>query len=325
VPGVVHGGSLLTPIVSSQVLWMGLLTLLVIALGIDLWVHRRPRRVGVAEAAWWTAGWVALGLGCSLAIWLLLGSNAFLQFLASYAVEWSLSVDNVFVFVVIVASLAVPVRLRYVVLFFGSLGAIVLRLTFILAGTALLHRFEWLTYVFGVALLFAAWRFMREPLSEEPEQATEPGTSRLLRRVLPLSPTYDGSRLTTVANGRRLATPLLLALLLIAVTDLVFATDSVPAVFGMTRDPFLAFGSNALAVIGLRSTYFLLETLMFRFRYLKPALVMLLAFIGLKMLYDPFPLPDVPVVLSLAAIVAILGSAAVASWMVPPPQPLRNR
>lgn len=302
-------------LVSEQMLWTGLLAVLGICLATDLWVHRRPRQVALPEAARWTAAWIALGLVSALAIWLLRGSGAFMQFLASYAVEWSLSVDNVFVFIVLVASLAVPVPLRYTVLFFGSLGAIVLRLTFILAGTALLHRFEWLTYVFGVILLFAAWRFLRQPAGAA--EPGEPGTWRLLRRWLPVSGAYDGARLTTVAAGRRVATPLLLALLLIAITDLVFAMDSLPAVFAMTRDPLIAFASNALAVIGLRSIYFLLEGVMHRFRYLKPALVLLLAFIGLKMIYDPFPFPDVPVALSLLAIVAILGVAAIASWMIP--------
>jgi tellurite resistance protein TerC len=312
----------LTPIVSAQVLWIALLILLAICLAIDLWVHRRPRRVSTTEAATWTAIWVGLGLTCGLAIWALLGSHAFLQFMASYAVEWSLSVDNVFVFVVIVTSVAVPPRLRYAVLFFGSLGAIVLRLTFILAGIALLDRFQWLTYVFGTALLFAAWRFLREPAGDGADEAAEPFTSRLLRRWMPLSRSYDGGRLTTVVRGRRLATPLLLALLLIATTDLVFATDSIPAVFAMTRDPFLAFASNALAVIGLRSIYFLLEAMMTRLRYLKPALVLLLCFIGLKMIYDPFPLPDVPVMLSLLTIASILGGGALASWMLPGPRPV---
>ena len=305
----------MTPSVSAQVLWVGLLSLLGLCLAVDLWVHRKPRRISAAEAARWTLGWVGVGLACAVAVFLLLGSDAFLQFLASYAVEWSLSVDNVFVFIVIVSSLVVPTRLRYVVLFFGSLGAIVLRLAFILAGTALLDRFEWLTYVFAGALLFAAWRFFREPLGDENGETEEPGTGRLLRRLLPMSSSYDGARLTTVEGGRRLATPFLLALLLIAVTDLVFATDSIPAVFAMTRDPLLAFGSNALAVIGLRSIYFLLESVMQRFRYLKPALVLLLTLIGVKMLVDPFL--DIPVAVSLGAIAAILGTAALASWIVP--------
>jgi tellurite resistance protein TerC len=315
----------LTPIVDVHVLWVGLVAVLAVCLGIDLWVHRHPRRVPVASAARWTAAWVAVGLLCALVVWLLAGSDAFLQFVASYTVEWSLSVDNVFVFVVIVAGLAVPARLRYRVLFFGSLGAILLRLTFILAGTALLDRFEWLTYVFGGLLLLAAWRFLREPAAEDGEELAEPAIGRFLRRWLPVARAYDGTRLTTVVSGRRLATPLLLALLLIAVTDLVFATDSIPAVFAMTRDPFIAFGSNALAVVGLRSIYFLLEAAMQRFRYLKPALVLLLTFIGLKMIYDPFPLPDVPVALSLVTIVAILGTAALASWIRPLPRPVPQK
>ncbi len=306
--------------ISTQVLWVGLLVLLVVCLAVDLWIHRKPRDIGLAEAARWTGIWVGLALACSGVIWVVRGPEPFLQFVASYAVEWSLSVDNVFVFVMLISSLAVPGRLRYRVLFLGSAGAIVLRLTFILAGSALLHRFDWLSYVFATLLLVAAVRFLREPVAEVPERPGDSGIASLIRRWIPVSGLYDGSRLTTVVGGRRLATPLMLALLLVAVTDLVFATDSIPAVFAMTRDPFIAVASNALAVIGLRSIYFLLESLMMRFRYLKPALVTLLVFIGLKMLYDTLPVPDVPVLLSLIFILVTLGAAALASWMLPVPE-----
>ena len=293
------------PIVSPRLLWAGLFVVLAVCLTVDLWAHRRPVRVALRDAAVWTAIWVGVALSCAVAILLLLGRESFVQFLASYTVEWSLSVDNVFVFVVLVASLAVPERHRYRVLFFGSLGAIVLRLVFILAGSALLAHFEWLTYVFGALLLVAAVRFLREPAGEEADGPAEPGAMvRFASRWLPVT-----------------SSPLLLPLALVAVTDVVFATDSIPAVFAMTRDPFLAFASNALAVVGLRSIYFLLEAALPRFRYLKPALVTLLTFIGLKMLVDPLVDPDLPVAVSLVVMVAVLGTAALASWVLPERRP----
>jgi tellurite resistance protein TerC len=289
------------PIVSPRLLWTGLFVVLAVCLAVDLWAHRRPVRVGLRDAAIWTAVWVGVAMTGAVAILVQLGRESFVQFLASYTAEWSLSVDNVFVFVVLLAGLAVPERLRFRVLFFGSLGAVGLRLVFIMAGSALLARFGWVTYVFGALLLVAAFRFLREPAGDEPDGMAEPGMLvRLARRYLPGA-----------------SSPLLLPLALVAVTDVVFATDSIPAVFAMTRDPFLAFASNALAVVGLRSIYFLLEAALPRFRYLKPALVTLLTFIGLKMLIDPLVDQDLPVAVSLVVMVAVLGTAALASWVLP--------
>lgn len=308
----------MAPTVSPLFLWIGLVLLIGSCLAVDLFLHRKPRHVPLAEAARWTGVWVGLAALTGVAIWLLLGGHAALQFAASYAVEWSLSVDNVFVFVLLIGSLAVPPGLRYRVLFLGSLGAILLRLTFILAGSALINRFDWVQYVFGAILLLAAFRFLREPASDGSEEWGESGLTKLVRRWLPVSGTYDGGRLTTLLEGgRRVATPFLLALVLVAITDLVFAVDSVPAVFAMTRDPFIAVASNALAVIGLRTIYFLLEGVMLHFRFLKPALVALLTFIALKMLVVPIFDFEVPLLISLAAIVLTLGTAAVASWVLP--------
>jgi predicted tellurium resistance membrane protein TerC len=285
--------------VDPHLLWGGFLALLACCLAIDLHAHRRPRELGLGDALRWTAVWVGLAAVCAAAVWLLKGSELFMQFLAAYSVEWSLSVDNVLVFAALIAGLAVPARHRYAVLFFGSLGAIVLRLGFLLAGSALLGQFGWLTYFFGAFLLVAAVRILREPSAGgQPRAAAEPpATPRLLSR-LPVP-------------------PLVLTALAVAVTDLMFATDSVPAVLGMTRDPFIAFASNAMAVVGLRSVYYLLEAAVLRFRYLKPALVTLLAFVGIKMLIDPLVPGDVPPAMSLGAILVILGVAALASWLLP--------
>ena len=284
--------------VDSHLLWGGFLALLACCLAIDLRAHRRPRELGLGDALRWTAVWVGLAVLCAAAVWLLEGSELFMQFLAAYSVEWSLSVDNVLVFAALIAGLALPARHRYAVLFFGSLGAIVLRLAFLLAGSALLGQFGWLTYFFGAFLLVAAVRILREPSAGGQQKAAEPpATPRLLSR-LPVP-------------------PLVLTALAVAVTDLMFATDSVPAVLGMTRDPFIAFASNAMAVVGLRSVYYLLEAAVLRFRYLKPALVTLLAFVGIKMLVDPLVPGDVPPAMSLGAILGILGVAALASWLLP--------
>jgi len=312
--------------VDSHLLWGGFLALLACCLAIDLRAHRRPRELGLGDALRWTAVWVGLAVLCAAAVWLLEGSELFMQFLAAYSVEWSLSVDNVLVFAALIAGLAVPARHRYAVLFFGSLGAIValttgdasadtgrhgppapapdagpggvLQLGALLAGSALLGQFGWLTYFFGAFLLVAAVRILREPSAGGQQKAAEPpATPRLLSR-LPVP-------------------PLVLTALAVAVTDLMFATDSVPAVLGMTRDPFIAFASNAMAVVGLRSVYYLLEAAVLRFRYLKPALVTLLAFVGIKMLVDPLVPGDVPPAMSLGAILGILGVAALASWLLP--------
>jgi len=284
--------------VGQHLLWGGFVAVLVVGLAVDLRAHRRQRDVVIADAVRWTAIWVGLALVCAAALWPLLGLQASLQFLAGYSVEWSLSVDNVLVFAALLGGLAVPARRRYVVLFYGSLGAIVLRLAFILAGSALLGRFGWLTYFFGAFLLVAAVRLVRDPAAgAEPEAG--------LPRQLP-------------AFLRRLpASPLLITAAAVAGTDLAFATDSIPAVLGMTHDPFIAFASNAMAVLGLRSMYFVLEAAALRFRYLKPALVAILAFVGGKMLIDPLIPGDVPVALSLGVILTVLAIAVVASWLRP--------
>lgn len=293
-------------------LWIALSAVLVLGLAADLWFHRRPRAVPVREAAVWTAAWTALGLGFGALVFAVLGPGAGVQYLTGYALEWSLSLDNVFVFVVVLASLAVPEEYRHRALLVGALGSVVLRLGFILGGVALLHAFEWLLLVFGAFLLVAAARFLRH--RTRPAVGAEEGrVVRLLRRVMPVARQGDGGRLLTHEDRRLEATPLLWAMLLLVGADVVFAVDSVPAILGVTRDPFLAFASNALAVLGLRSLYFLLQGAMDRFRYLRPALAALLAWIGVKILVSPFL--EVPAAVSLAAIVVILGAGVGASLL----------
>jgi tellurite resistance protein TerC len=295
-------------------LWSGLVVVLAVGLATDMWAHRRPRVMPLADAIGWSVGWVGLAGACAGAVWLLMGPSASLQFVAAYAIEWSLSADNVLAFLVVITALSVPPGYRHRVLFLGSLGAIALRLTFILAGGTLLARAVWMTYVFGALVLFAAARIALEPADGDADD-TEPRTIRLLRRWLPVSSAYSGWRLTAVVAGRRMATPLLLALVVVAVTDLMLAMDSIPAIFALTRDTFIASASNALAVLGLRSLYFVLEGTISRFRFLKPALVLLLVLISAEMMVAP--LLGVPVALTLAGIVVIIATAALASWVAP--------
>ena len=288
----------MTPGIGPPLLWGGFLALLAAGLAVDLVAHRRPRDLALGEAVRWTAGWVAAAMACAGAVWLLRGGQASLQFLAAYSVEWALSMDNVLVFAALIAGLAVPARQRYLVLFAGSLGAIVLRLAFLVAGSALLGRFAWLTYVFGALLLVLSGRMaLQSTGGAGPPAGGLAGSLRARPRL------------------RRLAPPLVAAALLVTVADVVFATDSIPAVLAMTRDPLVAFGSNAMAVLGLRSLYFVVQDLMGRLRYLRPALALLLVLAAGRMIAAPFV--DVPIVLSLVATVGIPSAAAAASLLSP--------
>jgi tellurite resistance protein TerC len=262
---------------------------------------------GLRAAAVESALWLGAALAFGGVLWLWRGPAAGGQYLAGYLLERALSMDNIFVFVLLFASMQVPAALQRRILFLGVVGALVLRGVFIAAGGALIDRVSWIFYVFGALVLLAGARMFR---------AGE-GTSgnnlavRALRRVLPVSERYDGGRLITRMSGRAMATPLLVALVAIAVTDVVFALDSIPAVFGVTRDLFIVFTSNAFAVLGLRALYFLLAGSAERFVYLKPGIALLLVFIGVKMLlYD---VVHMPVWVSLVVIAVVAGGAVAAS------------
>lgn len=295
--------------------WAGFLGFLGAVLALDLLVlHREAHEVPFKEALTWTGVWVALAaaFGVLLLVWR--GGELAGEYTAGYLIEWSLSVDNVFVFVLIFSHFAVPKAYQHRVLFWGVLGAIVLRLSFILGGSALLHRFHWVIYVFGGLLVFTAIRFLAE--REKERSLEESVVLRAVRKVIPLTEKFEGQRLLLRRDSRLLATPLLAVLILIEATDVVFAIDSVPAVFSITRDAFIAFTSNAMAILGLRSLYFVLARAVGQFRYLKPALAAILAFVGVKMLTSE--LFEIPVVLSLAVIASILGAGIAASILRPP-------
>jgi tellurite resistance protein TerC len=290
--------------------WVAFLGFLGTILSVDLLVlNRQAHEVPFREAMAWTAAWVALAAAFGAAVWLWRGGGLAGEYSAGYLIEWSLSVDNVFVFVLIFTHFAVPKAYQHRVLFWGVLGAITLRLSFILGGSALLHRFHWVIYVFGGLLVFTAVRLMVE--RERQRSLEESVVLKLLRRVVPITETFEGQRLVLRRDGRLLATPLLAVLVLIEATDIVFAIDSVPAVFSVTRDAFVAFTSNAMAILGLRSLYFVLAGAVGRFRYLKPALAAILAFVGAKMLASE--VVEIPVAVSLALIAGILSIGVAAS------------
>ena len=293
----------------AAVTWAWIITLAVIGvlIAVDLLFSRWAGGGGLRAAAVLSGLWVAAGLAFGAALWLWRGQHTAGEYLAGYLLEKALSIDNIFVFVLLFSSLAVPPALQRRVLYLGVVGALVLRAGFITAGGALIEHFSWIFYVFGAMVLLAGVRMLRADDSA-------PGTSvivRGLRRLLPVSDGYDGSRFLTRSSGRLMATPLLLALIAIEAADVVFALDSIPAVFGVTRDLFVVFTSNAFAVLGLRALYFLLAGSMERFPYLRQGLAVLLVFIGAKMLVSPFV--HLPVALSLAVIVAVVGGAIAAS------------
>ena len=289
-------------------MWAWAVTLAVIAVLIvaDLILTRGPES-SLRAAAIESALWLGAALAFGAVLWLWRGPATGSQYLAGYLLERALSVDNVFVFVLLFVSMRIPAELQKRILFLGVVGALVLRGVFIAAGGALIESVSWIFYVFGAMVLLAGARMFRAGEGGSGDNLAVRG----LRRVLPVTEHYDGGRLLTRVSGRAMATPLLVALVAIAVTDVVFALDSIPAVFGVTRDLFVVFTSNAFAVLGLRALYFLLAGSADRFVYLKPGIALLLVFIGVKMLlYD---VVHMPVWVSLVVIAVVAGGAIGAS------------
>jgi tellurite resistance protein TerC len=302
--------------------WAGFLAGIVALLAIDLlWFHRRAHEVRTREALVWSAFYVGVGLAFAAVVGGTLGGGRAAEYLAAYVVEWSLSVDNIFVFVVLLSQFAVPPELQQRVLQWGVLGAVVLRLGFIIAGAGVLHAFEWAVYVFGALLLVTAVRLVTG--GGHDVSFRDGRTVRALSRVIPLTDGYRGGRFLVREGGRAAATPLLAVLVLIVVADVVFAVDSIPAVFGITRDAFVAFTSNALAVMGLRPLYFVLADAVRRFRFLRASLAAVLAFVGAKMMIHEAL--AIPTAVSLAVVVLVMGAGVAASWRWPGPARAERR
>ena len=279
-------------------------------LALDLGVfNRRPHLITFREAGWWSAFWVALSLVFNLGIFLRYGPESALQFFTSYLLEKSLSADNIFIFAVIFGSMGVLAEYQHRVLFWGVLGAIIMRGSFILAGIQLVRHSHAVLYVFAVFLLFTGLRLL---LSKE--RKYDPGRSvalRLARKLFPISDHDEGGRFFTRSEGRLLATPLFLVLIVIEVVDIAFAVDSIPAIFAVTQNAFIIYSSNILAILGLRSMYFLLARAITRFRYLHSGLALILIFIGAKMLLAYWV--RVPTGIALLGILVILGTSILAS------------
>ena len=276
-------------------------------LTIDLLASRRGS--GVSRAVLVSAAWVGAGIAFGLMVALWQGGDAGQEYFAAYLIEKALSVDNLFIFAVLFRAFAVPAASQHRVLFFGVIGALVLRGGFITAGAALIHQLSWAFYIFGAVLLVAAIRMARGG-----PQAASPGGGfvlRGLRKIMPVTEDYDGMRFVTRRAGKLAATPLLVALIAIETTDVIFAIDSIPAAFGVTTDVFIVFTSNAFAILGLRALYFVLAGAMERFAYLSQGLAVLLAFIGAKMIFSP--VLHLPTVVSLGGVIVIIASAILLS------------
>ena len=293
--------------------WIGFNAFVLAMLAADLGIfHRRAHEIRMREALLWSGLWVALALIFAAGLWHIQGRQAGLEFVAGWLIEKSLSVDNLFVFVLIFSLWQVPREYQHRVLFWGVLGALAMRAAMIFAGVALLERFEWIIYPFGAFLLVLAFRMLAMRDTAVPKATM---LERLVRRVMPVTPDYHGPRLVVrlPRHGRlRLyATPLLIVLVAVETTDLIFALDSIPAIFAVTRDPFIVYTSNIFAILGLRSLYFLVAGLVHQFSYLKPGVAIVLVFVGLKMLLSQ--VYHVPVEISLGVIVSVLTGSILAS------------
>jgi tellurite resistance protein TerC len=301
--------------VSDQVwLWGAFNAFVVAMLAVDLFVfHREAHEVRAREAAAWSVAWVTLALLFGGGVYLWMGRAAGLEYFTGYVIEKALSVDNVFVFVLIFSTFRVPAKYQHRILFWGVLGALVMRGVMIAAGAYLIEQFHWMLYVFGAFLVFTGIR-MATHVEHDFDLTSNP-VLRLVRRLVPITPEYHGQKFfVRVAQGgvsRVAATPLFVVLALVETTDLIFAVDSIPAIFAVTQDPFVVYSSNVFAILGLRALYFLLADVIQRFHYLKAGLSVVLVFVGVKMLIaDIFA---VPIGVSLAIIVSVLAAATVAS------------
>jgi tellurite resistance protein TerC len=296
--------------VGSPLLWLGFIAFVLAMLAVDLLVfHRRAHEVRIREALVWSVVWISLSLLFCVGVYFGFGADRALEFLAGYVVEKALSIDNLFVFAVVMSTFAVPPALQHRLLFWGIVSALVLRAAFIIVGAEVLQHFHWVIYLFGAFLVFTGVKLIVKRDAE-----VNPKKNPLvdgLRRVVPTVDGYRGTRFTVRENGRLHATTLLLALVAIETTDIIFAVDSIPAIFGITSDPFIVFTSNIFAILGLRALYFVLAGMLDKFRFLNVGLALVLCFVGTKMLIAG--VYKVPIGASLGVVAALIGGSIVAS------------
>ena len=304
--------------VGTPALWAGFIAFVLALLALDLGVfHRNAHEVTLKEAGIWSAIWISLALAFNGLVVHWFGPERGLEFLTGYLIEKALAVDNIFVFYAIFGYFAVPAIYQHRVLFWGVLGALAMRAIFIFAGAALLAKFHWVLYVFGAILIFTAIKLF--VVADEGVHPERNPVYRLFRRFLPTVSDYHGSKFTIVKDGKRYATPLLVVLVLIEWTDVVFAVDSIPAIFAVTNDPFIVFTSNIFAILGLRSLFFLLQGVIGRFHLLKPALAAVLLFVGSKMLL--LDLYKIPIGASLGVVAGLIALGVVGSLLIPAKPP----
>jgi len=300
--------------IASPYLWTLFSVFVLGMLALDLGVfNRKAHEVHYKEALAWSAVWVALSLAFNWWIYRQYGSDKALEFLTGYLIEKALSVDNIFVFVVLFSSFAVPKEFQHRVLFWGVFGAIIMRAIFIGLGAALVSRFDWIMYVFGAVLIYTGFKLMKEG-EAEPHPERNP-IYKLARRLFPAVPEYHGKHFFVVKDGRRFATPLLLVLIAIEATDVVFAVDSIPAIFAISTDPFIVYTSNIFAILGLRAMYFLLAGIIDKFYALKYGLAIVLLFVGVKMILADWL--HVPIGISLGVIAGVLALSVLVSVIRP--------
>jgi tellurite resistance protein TerC len=299
---------------TSIYFWIGFHVFVFIMLALDLGVfHKHTHKVPVKEAVIWSAVWVTLALLFNLFVFFEFGKTQALEFLTAYVIEYSLSVDNIFVFILIFSYFAVKSQYQHKILFWGILGALIMRGLFIFAGVALINRFHWIVIIFGGFLVFTGIRMLFQKETEvDPEKNA---IVRFFKKFLPVSHTLYDDKLFIRQNNRLYATPLFLVLLIIESSDLIFAVDSIPAILAISKDTFIVYTSNILAILGLRSLYFAIAGMMGYFRYLKIGLAFVLSFVGLKMLAAYFHF-EIPIVSSLVIIISILLISILASVLI---------
>ncbi|MBL8911608.1 MAG: TerC family protein [Archangium sp.] len=304
-----------TASIGSPALWAGFIGFVLVMLGLDLGLfHRKAHVVSLKEALGWSVVWVVLAGLFATGLWWFHGSDRALEFTAGFVIEKALAVDNLFVFAVVFSTFAVPVVQQHRVLFWGIIGALVMRATFIFAGSALLSHFHWTMYVFGGVLVLTGLKLLfQKEATPDPEKSF---AVRWLRKLLPVAPASSNGTFFERRQGALFITPLFLALVTVEVTDLIFAVDSIPAIFAVTSDPFIVFTSNIFAILGLRSLYFVLADLISRFSLLKYGLAVVLLFVGAKMLL--MGVVKIPIVASLLVIVSILGVSVLLSILKKP-------
>ncbi len=290
--------------------WVALLVIVLVMLAIDLFMHKSAHVIAVKEAAIWSGIWVGVSVIVGIIIWFYYGSEFGLQFFTGYVIEKSLSVDNVFVWALIFSFFAVPARYQHRVLFYGVLGALVFRAIFIAAGAVMIASASWVLYIFGAFLVFTGIKMLLQ--RDEHFDVSESKTLKVFRKFVKSTDEFDGQKFFTRRNGVLLATPLLAVLVVVEVTDIIFAVDSIPAIFAVTQEPFLVFSSNALAILGLRAMYFLLADLIHRFIYLKLGLSLVLIWVGVKMIIG-HAFFEIPTVISLGVVIALIAGSVIAS------------